>query len=141
MSAQTGSWVEIPAGEVRQWVADFLDSGQMRVLSTISGYQEGERIAIVYHFVHMESAGLNLRVFVPLAAPTLPSISPVLPAGLLYEREIQDLLGVTFEGILDPRRLILPEEFPVGVYPLRTNYHYHGAEEKETPGQPGGKAE
>jgi len=141
MSAQTGSWVEIPAGEVRQWVADFLDSGQMRVLSTITGYQEGERIAIVYHFVHKESAGLNLRVFVPLSAPTLPSISPILSAGLLYEREIQDLLGVTFEGILDPRRLILPEEFPVGVYPLRTNYHYHGAEEKETPGQPGGKAE
>jgi Ni,Fe-hydrogenase III component G len=141
MPAQSGSWVEIPASEVRQWVADFLDSGQMRVLSTISGYQEGERIGIVYHFMHLDSGSLNLRTFVPLAAPILPSISPVLPAGLLYEREIQDLLGVTFESILDPRRLILPEEFPAGVYPLRSDYHYHGTEEKETPGLPGGKAE
>jgi membrane-bound hydrogenase subunit beta len=137
---QTGSWVEIPADHVRQWVADFMASGKMRLLSTISGYQDGDRIAIVYHFMHSETGALNLRVSVPLAEPVLPSITPALPGGLLYEQEIQDLLGVRFEGILDPRRLILPEDFPQGVYPLRTDYHYHGTEEKETPGQPGGKA-
>jgi hypothetical protein len=42
----------------------------------------------------------------------MDSITKVYPGAVLYEREIQDLLGVKFEGISDSRRMILPEDFP-----------------------------
>ncbi|MHC5035633.1 MAG: NADH-quinone oxidoreductase subunit C [Planctomycetota bacterium] len=35
------------------------------------------------------------------------------------EREMNDLLGIVFEGHPDPRRLILADDWPEGVYPLR----------------------
>ena len=34
-------------------------------------------------------------------------------------RENQEFLGIIFEGIPDPRRLFLPDDFPEGIYPLR----------------------
>jgi len=38
------------------------------------------------------------------------------------EREMRELLGITFEGHPDPRRLLLPDNWPDGVYPLRQDY-------------------
>jgi Ni,Fe-hydrogenase III component G len=38
------------------------------------------------------------------------------------EREMNELLGIEFEGHPDMRRLLLAKEWPEGVYPLRTDY-------------------
>ncbi len=104
------NWIEIPAETIRQYTSDLITKGEFRHLSTITGYQDGETICILYHFLILQGA-LNVRVCVPLANPMLPSISPVLIGAILYEREIQDLLGVRFEGIVDGRRVILPDHF------------------------------
>lgn len=116
-----GMWVDVNSSEIRNCVEEFLKSGAFRLLSTISGYEEGDNYYILYHFVGSEG-DLNVRTSVPKENPVLPSITPVLPGGILYEREIQDLLGVKFEGIIDGRRLILPEHWPEGVYPLRKDF-------------------
>jgi len=116
-----GSWVDVDSPEIRNWVEGLIKSGKFRVLSTITGYEENDRLYIVYHFMNTEGE-LNVRTSVPKENPILPSITPVLPGGVLYEREIQDLLGVKFEGIMDSRRLILPEHWPEGVYPLRKDF-------------------
>jgi Ni,Fe-hydrogenase III component G len=118
---KVGKWVEVNSSEIRKWVEEFLKSGKFRLLSTISGYEAGENFYIVYHFVDTEGE-VNVRTSVSKENPVLPSITPVLPGGVLYEREIQDLLGVKFEGIIDGRRLILPEQWPDGVYPLRKDF-------------------
>jgi len=39
----------------------------------------------------------------------------------LYERELLDLLGITPRGHPDPRRLVLPDDWPGG-YPLRKDW-------------------
>ncbi|MCR4428034.1 MAG: NADH-quinone oxidoreductase subunit C [Caldiserica bacterium] len=114
-------WVEVSSSQIRNWVEEFIKSGKFRLLSTISGYEEGDKYFIVYHFLDMDG-DVDVRTSVPKDNPVLPSISPVLPGGILYEREIQDLLGVKFEGIIDGRRLILPEHWPEGVYPLRKDF-------------------
>jgi Ni,Fe-hydrogenase III component G len=115
------NWIDIPAETIRQYTGDLIATGEFRHLSTITGYQDGERICILYHFLDQQGA-LNVRTCVPLADPVLPSISPVLIGAILYEREIQDLLGVRFEGIVDGRRVILPEHFPPDVFPLRKDF-------------------
>jgi Ni,Fe-hydrogenase III large subunit len=45
-----------------------------------------------------------------------------LPAAHWYEREVQDLLGLIPDGHPDPRRLILHDDWPAGVYPLRKDF-------------------
>lgn len=46
-----------------------------------------------FHFV-------NLRIRVPLAQAVIPSVSGIYWCALLYENEMQDLFGVTVEGIV-----------------------------------------
>jgi len=53
---------------------------------------------------------------------TFPSVTPLLPAAQWYEREVQDLLGLTPLGHPDPRPLVLHEPWPRGYYPLRQDF-------------------
>lgn len=115
------SWLEVESSAIKSWVSLLWDTGYVKHLSTISGYQDGDRICLVYHFLQREGP-MNVRTCVPLANPHLPSITPILPGAVLYEREIQDLLGLYFEGITDGRRLILPEHLPKEIHPLRKDF-------------------
>jgi Ni,Fe-hydrogenase III component G len=38
------------------------------------------------------------------------------------EREIRDLFGIEFPGHPEPKRLILPDGWPEGKHPLRSDY-------------------
>jgi len=81
-------------------------------LSTISGMDLGQDIAILYHFWQGKRF-IQVRTQVPKSAPRLKSITGDLAAGVLYEAEIQDLLGVAFEG--NPylgKKLLLPDIYP-----------------------------
>jgi NADH-quinone oxidoreductase subunit C len=60
--------------------------------------------------------------------PEAPSVSPVWRTAEWHEREVYDLMGVTFPGNSDLRRILCPEDW-VG-HPLRKDYvmpeEYHG---------------
>ena len=56
------------------------------------------------------------------ARPVFPSVTPHLPAAHWYEREVRDLLGLEPDGHPDHRRLVLHENWPDGVYPLRKDF-------------------
>ncbi len=73
---------------------------------------------LIYHF-DVGGCLLNLKVSVNRALPKVESIADIFPAADFYEREIMDLFGVAFEGHPSPERLILPDDWPQGVYPLR----------------------
>lgn len=51
-----------------------------------------------------------------------PSLTPIFPNAAWYEREIHDLFGLVPVGHPDLRRLVLHENWPVGLYPLRKDY-------------------
>ncbi len=81
-------------------------------LSTITGIDLGQEIAILYHFWQGKRF-VQVRTQIPKSAPRLKSISSALPAGTIYEAEIQDLLGVAFDG--NPflgKKLLLPDIYP-----------------------------
>ncbi len=88
-------------------------------LSTITGVDEGEEIAILYHLCGEEPPAATIRTAVPKAAARLQSITSVIPGATMYEREVHDLFGVQFEGHPRLDRLVLPDDWPEGVYPLR----------------------
>jgi len=62
---------------------------------------------------------------VPEDDPRIDSITPVVPGADWAEREFQDAVGVCPEGHPDPRRLLLPDDWPAGVYPLRRDVPYN----------------
>ena len=86
-------------------------------LSTITGLDLGEEIGILYHFWQGKSF-LVVRTSLPKTNARIKSITESLPSAVLYEAEIQDLLGVAFEG--NPylgKKLLLPDKYPADAPP------------------------
>ena len=84
-------------------------------------YQADNWFEILYHFSY-DSLGCiitNKAIIRDMENPTVKSLAPFLPAAEWIEREMADLMGITFEGHPNPKRLILADDWPEGVYPLR----------------------
>lgn len=92
------------------------------------------RIEVLYHLCR-GAAVATLRVRVPYSDAVIPSICDLYPAATLYEREAMELLGVVFEGTPDSEHLVLPDEWPAGVYPLRKSFTGFGDPADATKGE------
>lgn len=80
-------------------------------------------IEVLYHFSFDEAAlVVTLRVLLNSQKPQIESITPTVKGAAWIEREIHELLGVEFPGHPNMRRLVLAEDWPDGVYPLRRSY-------------------
>lgn len=79
---------------------------------------------LVTHFFAFDRDDLYVIVHasVPAADPRIDSITPIVPAASWAERELQDVMGVIAVGHPDPRRLVLPDDWPADVYPLRNDF-------------------
>ena len=88
-----------------------------------SGVDGRTHMEILYHFT-MEDINvvISLRVTLPKTKLEIDSLTSVFTAAYWIEREIHELLGIDFIGHPDLSRLLLPEEWPEGVYPLRKDY-------------------
>ncbi len=87
-------------------------------LSAITGLEVGDGIELLYHLSN-ENVLLTIRVKLPKNEAVVPSITKMIQGATLYEQENHDLLGVEFEGHPNLEPLILPDDWPKGVYPLR----------------------
>ena len=86
-------------------------------------------LAAVYHFdirpPHGDQTAITMNLMVECPDrknPKITSMTKVLIGAQYFEREAHDLMGIVFEGHPDLSRLILPEDFPEGVYPLRKDF-------------------
>lgn len=90
-------------------------------LTTISGADLGEGEIELTYFLWLLPQ--RLRVIVKTKLPKndlrIQSVVEMIPAAVLYEREVYEMLGVIFEGHPKLERLFLPENWPENVYPLR----------------------
>jgi Ni,Fe-hydrogenase III component G len=91
-------------------------------LCTITGLDEGENLAFVYHVSRPDGTVLNVRNRVPKANPVTQTITEFFPGGILYERELIDLLGAKVEGLPPGKRYPLPDGWPENQYPLRKDW-------------------
>lgn len=81
----------------------------------------------VSHVFSFDEDGLTvvIRGQVNVSNPAVDSISPVIPAANWSERECHDMLGIDFIGHPDPRRLVLADDWPDDLYPLRKDFPYN----------------
>jgi Ni,Fe-hydrogenase III large subunit/Ni,Fe-hydrogenase III component G len=59
------------------------------------------------------------RTSAPENDPSFESITPDIPGAGWSEREYQDLLGMKFNNHPKPKKLVLTDDWPEGIYPLR----------------------
>ncbi|UCC75255.1 MAG: NADH-quinone oxidoreductase subunit C [Gemmatimonadota bacterium] len=71
-----------------------------------------------------DSLFVILECSVAPADPRIDSITPAVPGANWAERESRDAIGVSPEGHPDPRRLMLADDWPEGVFPLRRDVPY-----------------
>ncbi|MFH0801938.1 MAG: NADH-quinone oxidoreductase subunit C [bacterium] len=107
------------------------DAMGFKILCTITGLDEGENYGFVYHLAHQDGTVFNLKSSVPKKNPVIKTITGYFPGGAIYERELEDLLGVKVEGLPPGKHYPLPDDWPQGQYPLRKDWKPEMLEEKE----------
>jgi NADH-quinone oxidoreductase subunit C len=108
--------LSLPAGCLRPAVLVLRDSFGIFHLSTITGQEVSAGLELLYHF--WGGRGITLRVALHREAPRLPTLTDLIPGADFYEREIAEMLGVTFEGHPGPAHLLLSDDWEGG-HPLR----------------------
>ena len=76
----------------------------------------------VYYVLSMESGVkcyIVVRAEVDARTGEFPSVTPKVPACVWGEREIRDMYGLRPVGLPDERRLVLPDDWPDNLHPLR----------------------
>ena len=79
---------------------------------------------------------VSVEAQVDPARPVYPSVTRLLPAAHWYEREVKDLLGIEPEGHPHPRRLVLHDDWPHGLHPLRKDFDGRRAVAREAHAHP-----
>ena len=116
-------FLKVAAADLVPVVTLLRDRYDCAYLATITGLDKGETFEILYHFAS-PVASITVRTQVPRSEPRVASICAVIPGAVLYEREIQEMFGLTVEGIPDARRLNLPDDWPDSEYPLRKDWKF-----------------
>ena len=120
-SRESEVYVEVPRHELRDVAKYLYNSGAF--LKTCAAVDERplNRSFALYHIFGMDSKGYD--VIVKVSAPEddawVPSIVDVVPAADWCELEARDMVGIELKGRRLVRRLVLPEDWPEDVHPLR----------------------
>lgn len=91
-------------------------------LTNLSGVDYLDYLEVVYHLAsmkHNHSVVLKTRCY-DRESPTVPSVTPIWAGADLQEREVYDLLGISFEGHYNMKRIFLWEGFQG--HPLRRDF-------------------
>lgn len=94
-------------------------------LSFVSGIDRPDSgdIDVLYHLYSLQTQDeLALKVRVPRDQAAVPSVTGIWDGANWHEREAYDLLGITFDGHPDLRRIMMTDDW-IG-HPLRKDYVY-----------------
>ncbi len=108
-----------------------------------TGIDSDDCFEVLYHYAYDQTGSIiTLKTKIhDRENPAIESIAPFLPGAEWIEREIHDILGIEFKNHPDMRRLILSDDWPEGVYPLRKDTDLEAVKpgNGETPSRPGFK--
>jgi len=95
-----------------------LDFNYLTMVAAVDYYQQFEVVYNLVSMIHNHSVVIKTRCDRENA--TLPSVVEIWRSADLQEREIYDLMGITFEGHPNLKRIVLWPEFPG--HPQRRDY-------------------
>lgn len=91
-------------------------------LCTITGLDTGGWFEFIYHISNENGFVISLKRKTSRDNPVIASVLPIYNGAVFYEREISDLLGVKVIGLPEGRRYPLPDNWPIGQFPLRKDW-------------------
>lgn len=115
------AYIDIPADAVQESCRLMLNEFAARfqiatAVDTEAGFE------VLYHWALDEKdCVITLRILLDREQPELASIATTCPAAEWIEREMWELMGIQFKGHPDMRHLLLDDDWPEGVYPMRHN--------------------
>lgn len=115
-------YVDVRKEDVRKAAKLFLDLFEplRGRLSTVTAMDCRDHFEVLYHFSFSElGLVLTMRCKIPRSKPEIDSIADLMYGASFIEREIHELMGIKFVGHPSPKKLLLPDDWPEGVYPLR----------------------
>ncbi|WP_069638271.1 NADH-quinone oxidoreductase subunit C [Campylobacter pinnipediorum] len=80
---------------------------------------EGSKMTEKDDFLPEDKCFVTVKTLIPANDPTFPSVTPHVSACVWYEREAYDMYGLVAEGLPDKRRLVLSDDWPENLHPLR----------------------
>ena len=115
-------YVEIKPESIKE-VAKYVFKDLGARFNIASGLDARHHMEILYHFTIEEiDLLISLRVKLDKSKLEIDSLANMFEGANWIEREITEMLGIKFNDHPDMRRLLLPDDWPEGVYPLRRDY-------------------
>jgi Ni,Fe-hydrogenase III component G len=104
-------------------IAQHVFHGLHARFNTVTAIDVRDHFEMLYHFTFdREDLIVSFRFCLEKANPEVDSLAPLFEGANWAERETHETMGIKFKGHPDLRRLLLPEDWPDGVYPLRRDY-------------------
>lgn len=118
------SYKTIPASSLRKTAYELYNDGQNGLMSMFAN--DEREINGNFAIYCLFSVGKKMQVIKAVLAENdkleFPSITPKISAAAWYEREINDMFGLVPIGHPDLRPLVLHENWPKGIFPLRKDF-------------------
>jgi Ni,Fe-hydrogenase III large subunit/Ni,Fe-hydrogenase III component G len=120
-------YIDHKADAVKKIACTLRDEGARYLVGTASDTIDQDNcLSMIHSFAFdKEEFVVNMRTKVNADNPVMDSITPDIFGAGWSEREFQDLLGMEFTGHPNPKRLILADDWPEGIYPLRKEVPYN----------------
>jgi NADH-quinone oxidoreductase subunit C len=88
-----------------------------------SAYHTKKGFEIMYHFSDDKEGNIiNIHVVLPAEKPEIESLANMFSGANWIEREMHELLGITFLNHPEPEKLISDGNWAEGVYPYRKTF-------------------
>ncbi len=124
-------YITISPGDVTA-VAGFMFNDIGARFNTTSCIDMERGMELVYHFtVESAPAVVSFKAYLDKKDLTVDSITPIMKGAEWIEREIHELFGVDFKGHPGLKPLLLPDDWPGDLYPLRRDYKEEDYEKKK----------
>ncbi|MDF1514364.1 MAG: NADH-quinone oxidoreductase subunit C [Anaerolineae bacterium] len=110
------TFITIPPEYLKQVAGLLMERCDITHLSTITGLDNGTQMELLYHFWY--GSGITLHMNLPYLALQVDSLTDIIPGARMYEREVHEMLGISFSGLTGEGHLFLPDDW-TGAPPLR----------------------
>ncbi len=104
---------------------DELDFDFLSDICSVDNMGEAPRFEVVYHlYSYSHFSTLRIKATVPEDDAEIDTVSGIWQTAEWHEREVFDMMGITFRNHPDPRRILMWEGYPF--HPLRKEFPLAG---------------
>lgn len=114
--------------DVARWLHDTPEAAFDHItdICSVDYPNDTERFEVIYQLLSLaHRRRIRLKARLTEDHPEIASVTGIWKGADFMEREVYDLMGITFVGHPDLRRILLPEDYGEG-YPLRKDFPAEG---------------